>query len=73
MTAIFVHEGIGATWFYHLQAVDHDLALCGGQTLDKPLPLRLWGYRGHLNERYCAKCEAEAQLLNVPLPARSGT
>lgn len=60
-----VAEGLGATWFYHLRDQDAEKAFCGDGTFAKNLPLSLWGYKGHLNERYCPRCQAEGQQRGI--------
>jgi hypothetical protein len=51
-------EGIAGTWYYHLSD-DGRTALCGAAVMISSAPESTWGYKsGHLNERYCSKCEA---------------
>jgi len=53
-------ENYTGTWFYHLSETGDNMkpALCGeDQVLSCKSPLDTWGFRGHLNERYCKKCE----------------
>lgn len=53
-----VSEGISGTWFYHLSEDEHSIrGLCGAKTMRTEVPLSAWGYRGHLNERWCEKCK----------------
>lgn len=64
-SSLVVDEGVAGMWFYHLRVNDHTGALCGARVLGKRLPMRLWGFVGHLEERYCAKCEVFARNLNL--------
>lgn len=53
-----ISEGIHGTYFYHYSDHPKSLrALCGVQTMATAIPLSSWGYKDHLNERYCDKCE----------------
>lgn len=63
-------EGVSGTWFYHLaEAGAPRPALCGERgVMPTAAPLSLWGYRGHLRERYCAECAAVAKQRGVVLP-----
>lgn len=63
-----VAEGTTAVWFYHLRGEQDTDGFCGRPTFDKNLPLRLWGYVGHLNERYCKPCQAAARSAGITLP-----
>jgi hypothetical protein len=49
-------EGISGTWFYHLSD-DGKTALCGARVMISSAPESTWGFRGHLQERYCKQCE----------------
>lgn len=61
-------EGIHGTWFYHLTRDPRSIrSLCGEQTMYTGCPLSSWGYRGHLNERYCKECE---KLAGSDAPTR---
>jgi hypothetical protein len=55
-------EGIAGLWHYHLARVDasDNQALCGAQTMLTHLPLETWGFRSHIRETYCDKCESIA-------------
>lgn len=54
---LIISEGIASVWFFHLsERQTPTRALCGAQTFATLIPLRTWGQRGHLNERYCTKC-----------------
>lgn len=57
MTDLVMSEGIGATWLYHLREMGGLDALCGADIFDKALPASLWGFTGHLGERYCNECK----------------
>lgn len=48
-------EGIAGTWYYHL--AQDGKSLCGAKTMSTQVPLHTWGFKGHLNERYCSKCK----------------
>lgn len=49
-------EGISGTWFYHL-AIDERIALCGEtRVMSTHVPVKIWGLKTHLNERYCSRC-----------------
>jgi hypothetical protein len=54
-----VVETIHGTWFYHIRDGDRGPAICGYKdVMPTHVPLdAAWGYRGHLNERYCEECE----------------
>jgi hypothetical protein len=55
--ALHVTEGVSGTWFYHLShTVTNATALCGARTMNTGIPMKSWGVRGHLNERWCATC-----------------
>ncbi len=56
-------EGLSGTWFYHLARTESPReALCGNtHIMSSPGILKNWGYRGHLNERYCKTCEEKAR------------
>jgi hypothetical protein len=59
MDNLHITEGVAGIWFYHLSpAGTNTKALCGAKTMNTALPLSSWGFRGHLNERYCDKCAA---------------
>jgi len=59
-----VTEGIIGTWFYHLSEDEKPTrSLCGVQTMHTEVPLSAWGYRGHLNERWCEKCKEIAAMM----------
>jgi hypothetical protein len=58
MSEFRIVEGVEGYWHYHWS--DHPKgikSLCGRQTMSCELPERLWGLKGHLNERYCKECE----------------
>lgn len=66
-------EGIHGTWFYHLTDDPRSIrGLCGSQTMYTGVPLRTWGYRGHLNERYCSACAAFADAKYPGWNTRTG-
>jgi len=53
-------EGVEGYYFYHLSETGKNgqPALCGKkEVMHTSIPLKTWGYKGHLNERYCKKCE----------------
>lgn len=64
--ALCITEGMHGTHHYHLsrvrpatagkRALAEPVALCGARVMATELPLTTWGYRGHLEERYCASC-----------------
>lgn len=67
MSELKVAEGISGMWFYHLSKHDHCLkALCGAKTMPTGVPKSSWGFRGHLNERYCKECERLAGQEQTP-------
>lgn len=65
-SALRVTEGIHGTWFYHLTNDKDSESLCGERTMHSGMPLSSWGYRGHLNERYCLDCETLAGVEHTP-------
>jgi hypothetical protein len=55
---IVVTESVYGTFHYHLsKANKRSKGLCGEDTMITGIPLNAWGFKGHLNERYCAECE----------------
>ena len=57
-------EGIEGTWHYHYRVGDSPRSLCGARVMASGLTEEQWGFKGHLNERYCAECEGRrAELL----------
>lgn len=67
MSQYHITEGVSGTWYYHLSDVSTNAtALCGAKTMYTAIPMKSWGVRGHLNERWCAKC---AELGAVVLSA----
>jgi hypothetical protein len=58
VTGVHITEGRAGMWFYHLSRTGvNGESLCGRPTMSTQMPLRLWGTKGHLNERYCTECE----------------
>jgi len=67
MSQYHITEGVSGTWFYHLSDVSTNASgLCGAKTMNTAIPLKSWGVRGHLNERWCATC---AEIGNAALAA----
>ena len=64
-----VVEGVEGMFRYHLAPQDEMKAVCDPNTrvMHTSIPLHTWGFRGHLNEKYCAQCEAEANRRGVAL------
>jgi len=63
MDDLIVTEGVMGYWFYHISHKDtFTKALCGVNVMMSSLPLSEWGETGHLNERYCQKCEKLAGI-----------
>lgn len=61
-TQYTISESIHGNFFYHI-AVDGK-ALCGEKiTMSTSIPFSYWGKKGHLNERYCKKCEKEHEKI----------
>lgn len=57
-----VVESITGQWFYHLSPNRRGPALCGyANTMVTHCTLDSWGFRGHLREKYCEKCEKLAR------------
>jgi hypothetical protein len=57
---VVIAEGVSGTFYYHLAAAENTAqALCGAQTMPTLLDLDAWGKTGHLNERWCKRCEVE--------------
>ena len=54
-----VVEGIAGMWHYHLAPIGGPMtkSLCGKDTMLTHVPIDTWGFRGHLRETYCRKCE----------------
>jgi hypothetical protein len=53
-----IAEGISGIYRYHLSTAKHsEISLCGKITMRTSIPLKSWGYKGHLKEHYCAECE----------------
>ena len=53
-------EGVEGYYYFHLSETGKNgqPALCGNKNvMSTGLPLNTWGFKGHLNERYCEKCE----------------
>lgn len=60
--AVVVTEGVAGTHFYHLSPWgDTSISLCGVRTMGTLIPVEAWGEVSHLQERYCRRCEAEAE------------
>ena len=58
MIKLIVTESVHGNWYYHLSIHDkYTKGLCGANTMLTHLPTDMWGTKGHLNERYCKKCE----------------
>ena len=53
----YVDESVNSNWFYHIREWGKTKSLCGKEVLQKELPMDLWGYKGHNNERYCEYCK----------------
>jgi hypothetical protein len=57
---LVIVEGISSTFYYHLGlATDPTRSLCGMRTMATMLPLECWAKTGHLNERWCSRCEVD--------------
>jgi hypothetical protein len=57
---LHITEGVGGVYFYHLSEVGTNArSLCGAQTMNTQIPVAAWGVRGHLNEKWCAKCATQ--------------
>lgn len=71
---LHITEGVGGVYMYHLSQVGTDArSLCGAQTMSTQIPVASWAVRGHLNEKWCAKCattgaEALRRAGVVPAP-----
>ena len=66
-------EGVSGTWFYHLGHVSKlSESLCGATTMSTNVPLRFWGGRTHMNERYCAECVELAKAVDPEFVAELG-
>jgi hypothetical protein len=53
-------EHISGCWSYHLSETGKNgqSALCGDKDMmSTDLPLKSWGIKTHLHEKYCKKCE----------------
>jgi hypothetical protein len=53
-------EGIAGVWHYHLSesGKNGQPALCGNkEVMHTEVPLKAWGVKSHLNEKYCKECE----------------
>lgn len=62
-----VVEHVAGVWSYHLRDASRPnastaRAACGAPVMTCGLPLRAWGFKGHLNEKYCASCAAHAGI-----------
>ena len=54
---LHITEGVGGVYSYHLsEAGTNARSLCGAQTMNTQIPVSSWGVRGHLSEKWCAKC-----------------
>ena len=54
---LHITEGVGGVYMYHLSEVGTNArSLCGAHTMSTQIPMASWGVRGHLNEKWCAKC-----------------
>ena len=64
-----VVEGVEGMFRYHLATQDQMKAVCDPErrVMHTSIPLSTWGFRGHLKEKYCAQCEAEAARRGVAL------
>lgn len=65
MNELTIVESYPRYYFYHLargKVSNGAKSLCGYEegtktTLERNIPLSAWGYVGHLNEKYCKRCE----------------
>lgn len=58
-----ITESVTGYYFYHWSTAGQETrALCGAQTMPTMMGPKLWGYRGHLGEKYCKKCAKEVGL-----------
>lgn len=51
-----VCEGIGGNFSYHLRHMGQHESLCGQRIMATQIPLKAWGIKTHLNERWCQQC-----------------
>lgn len=59
-------EGIESVWYYHLSETGDNCkpALCGNRRVMRTsIPLKTWGMRSHIGEKYCSECEKAANSL----------
>lgn len=64
MDKLIITESIHGNWFYHLSIPGKfTKGLCGKDTMLTCLPISFWGTEGHLNERYCKRCEAMVNFI----------
>lgn len=73
---LHIVEGVEGMFSYHLSQPGSPQALCNPQRtmMRTGLPLRSWGFRGHLHEKYCATCARLTRDLDLghllpPAPA----
>lgn len=66
---IRIGESIHVHYRYHLYRHGRSWqALCGAEVMDRNLTdLSLWGFKGHLNERYCSRCGDHGKALGLSL------
>ena len=61
-----VTESVNGNWSYHLSKLGvNSISICGVNTMMCSLRISQWGYRGHLNEKYCEKCWDLAHVNEV--------
>lgn len=60
---MIISEGVEGYYFYHISPDDSPTkSLCGKTVMPTQIPVSTWGFKGHLNERYCAECEKLAMF-----------
>lgn len=66
---IRIGESFHVHYRYHLyRHGDGWKALCGAEVMDRNLTdLTLWGFKSHLNERYCDTCAKAGTAMGLKL------
>jgi len=55
--ALVVKEGVEGYYRYHLAEQSKYLSLCGKRVMNTSVPVRAWGTRTHLGEKWCDRCK----------------
>ena len=72
--SVEIVEGVEGTWHYHLRQAPARAAVCGNdRVMPTQIPLVRWGFKSHLNERWCEACSAWKQVAEESAERRGST